>query len=355
MSHSTVDVLLVEDNPGDARLFTHHVDATRLGEVGDDIDVTHVEDLVSALDALDGAFDILFLDLGLPESTGLETLERVTAEQPQLPIVVLTGLDDAESAQQAIKVGAQDYLPKDSIDTDTLMRSFRYAIERHSKEQKLHRRTEQLEFFNSVLRHDVQNGMDVIRRNAQLLARDLDGEERDRAETIIDWSENIVDLSQQVQGMLEAVASEGERDLDVVDLSALVTEQVERVDGMDGVVVSASIPDNVAVRADEMLDAVVNNLLTNAVEHNDAETVEIAVAVTSEDGTARLRIADNGPGIPEAERDRVFGRGEQGTLSDGSGFGLYFVDVMITDYGGSIDIADNDPRGTVFTVELPAA
>ena len=350
-----VDVLLVEDNEGDARLFKHHVDADRLGELGASIDITHAESLAAAVDVLTPAFDIVFLDLGLPESTGLETLERFTAEQPGLPIVVLTGLDDTETARQAIKVGAQDYLPKDDIETDTLMRSLRYAIERHSQAEQLRERTEQLEFFNSVLRHDVQNGVEVIRRNAQLLARDLEGNEADRAETIIDWSDNVAELSQRVQRMLEAVASEGERDLDVVDLSALVSEQVETVEAMaDDVVVDATIADTVAVRADDMLESVVKNLLTNAVDHNDADVAEIDVTVIEDDGTAILRIADNGPGIPESERRRVFGRGEQGARSDGTGFGLYFVDVMVDDYGGTVEVADNEPRGTVFTVELPA-
>ena len=355
MAGSTlVEVLLVEDNEGDAKLFTHHVDPNRLGELGADIDITHVESLDEALDAIAARFDIVFLDLGLPESTGLETLERVTAERPGVPIVVLTGLDDTETARQAIKVGAQDYLPKDDIDTDTLMRSLRYAIERHRQAERLRERTDQLEFFNSVLRHDVQNGVEVIRRNAQLLARDLEGEDYERAETIIDWSDNVAELSQRVQRMLEAVAGDDDRPLDVVDLSAVVGEQVETVEGMtDDIVVETSIADNVAVRADEMLESVLNNLLTNAVEHNDSNVAEIEVTVGEDDGMATVRIADNGPGIPASERKRVFGRGEQGAHSDGSGFGLYFVDVMVDDYGGTIEVADNDPRGTVFTIELP--
>lgn len=351
------DVLLVEDNPGDAKLVKHYLERGRVQTFADEIHLEHVADLTTALDYLtNDECELVLLDLGLPESRGLDTLERVTSEIDDVPVVVLTGLDDTETALTAIQQGAQDYLPKDDLDSDSLMRALRYAIEREKQAKELRRRTEQLEFFNSILRHDVQNGMDVIRRNAQLLERNLSADRRDRAETIVDWSNDIIKLSQSVRRMLDVVAHEGEVTLRPVEVTTILKEQVDVIEGMrENVTVTVSANDTVAVMADEMLDEVLNNVLTNAVEHGGPDETSIDVTVLENDGTARIQIADNGPGISESARDRILGRGEKGGASSGSGFGLYFVTTMVESYGGSIHIDDNEPRGTVFSIELSAA
>jgi signal transduction histidine kinase len=348
-------VLLVEDNPGDAPLVERHARQGSVDDIAAGVTVPHVEDLVTATERLaEDSFDLLLLDLGLPESSGLDTLDRLP-EDADLPVVVLTGLDDHETAVEAIKQGAQDYLPKDDLDTDRLMRSIRYAVERHKQQRRLRRQNAQLEFFNSILRHDVQNGMDVIRQHGKLLVDDLSGEPRERAETIVSWSDDMIDLTRKVQGTLSAVTSQ-DRSLTQMDIAQPLHEQIDQIAEMEGVSVEASIPDGVLVEADEMLSAVFGNVLTNAVEHNDSETPKVRVEVTEDaDGeTVHVRIADNGPGIPEDLRESVFGRGVQAD-ADGGGFGLYFVATMVEEYGGQVTVEDNDPRGTVFDIALPAA
>jgi sensor histidine kinase regulating citrate/malate metabolism len=79
-----------------------------------------------------------------------------------------------------------------------------------------------------------------------------------------------------------------------------------------------------------------------------------ASTVTVDGGTTTLRVADDGPGIPDDQKEEVFGRGDW-TPTSPSGFGLYFVDTMVSRYGGSVWAEDNDPRGTVFVAELPTA
>jgi signal transduction histidine kinase len=352
MSGEPLRVLLVEDNPGDARLVEHHVREGSVFDVADAVAVTHVETLDAASEAFeDDEYDILLLDLGLPESTGLDTLERVEPDELEVPIVVLTGLDDHATAIEAIQQGAQDYLPKDELDTDRLMRSLRYAVERKKQQLELKRRTNQLEFFNSVLRHDVQNGMDVVRQNAAILTDRLEGDEHDRATTIQNWSEDMIDLTQKVRGMLDSL-TDGERDRTPMDVVEVLEGEIETVAGMEGVTVEADLPDRAAVMADEMLSAVLGNVLTNAVEHNDREEATVEVTVTEEAGTVHVRVADDGPGIPAELKEAVFGKGVQAS-DGGGGFGLYFVATMVDGYGGSVTVGDNDPRGTVFDIALP--
>ncbi len=122
-----VRVLLVEDNPDDAVLFLR-VRGPRHG----DASPVHVETLHAAFERLDdGGIDIVLLDLSLPDASGVETVTRVLDHAPEVPVVVLTGLDDEEVGRQAIQAGAQDYIIKNHLDRRTLDRCIRYALERH--------------------------------------------------------------------------------------------------------------------------------------------------------------------------------------------------------------------------------
>ena len=122
-----VRLLLIEDNPGDAVIFREKLDASPL-----DAAVVHAVRLKDALDHLgDGGFDLVLVDLSLPDTDGLETVDRVREAAPHLPLIVLTGLDDAVTAAEAKKRGAVDYLVKWYVDSDSLARYIRYAIEQH--------------------------------------------------------------------------------------------------------------------------------------------------------------------------------------------------------------------------------
>jgi len=152
MNLDAIRVLLVEDNPGDARLFTELVrDAgagqwklVQAGRLSDALDRLHHE-----------PFDVMLLDLSLPDADGLDTLIRAHAEAPKIPIVVLTGLDDEALAVRAVRAGAQDYLVKGRVDGDLLVRSIRYASERGRTIEALERREEH---YRSL----IENSMDLI-------------------------------------------------------------------------------------------------------------------------------------------------------------------------------------------------
>ncbi len=134
MRETPIRVLLIEDDAGDA-----HVIRETLAEVTTaPIDVQWVDRLVTGLEhlATDGV-DVVLLDLSLPDSRGLTTLVRASARAPQVPIIVLTTLDDEAVAVKAVREGAQDYLVKGEIDSNLLVRAMRYAIERKRAEAEL--------------------------------------------------------------------------------------------------------------------------------------------------------------------------------------------------------------------------
>jgi len=127
-------ILLVEDNPGDARLLRE-----ALKEVASyQFDLEHVERLSQALECLRAEhFDVVLLDLSLPDSQGLDNLATVRDAAPGVPILVLTGLDDEEVAVRALRVGAQDYLVKGQAEGSSVVRAICYARERKGAEEQI--------------------------------------------------------------------------------------------------------------------------------------------------------------------------------------------------------------------------
>ncbi len=129
-------ILMVEDNPGDVRLLREHLIGDRsLAQV---FQLVHVDRVGPALELLGNtSFDAVLLDLSLPDSQGIETLIRLHAARPSMPIVVLTSLGDEVLGLQLLQAGAQDYLVKGEVTASLLRRSLRYAVERKRAEVEL--------------------------------------------------------------------------------------------------------------------------------------------------------------------------------------------------------------------------
>lgn len=170
MGDGRIRVLLIEDNPGDARLIREFL----IGKGGGTFRVDWAEGLEEGLRRLvPGRVDIVLLDLSLPESKGLDTVAKVLTHAPWVPAVVLTGLDDQSVAVEAVRRGAQDYLVKGQIDGNLLGRAIRYAIERKEVESKLADANTQLEEANRRLGElattDVLTGLWNRRRFMEML------------------------------------------------------------------------------------------------------------------------------------------------------------------------------------------
>src|SRR5919106_1487535 len=131
-------VLLVEDNEDDALLIREAMCETT-------VEIERAERLSAAVEQLaKGGFDVVLLDLSLPDANGLDNIGRVRSRAPGIPIVVLTGLNDEETAVKALEQGAQDYLIKGHVDGHLLTRALRYAIQRHKAEESLKERNREL-------------------------------------------------------------------------------------------------------------------------------------------------------------------------------------------------------------------
>jgi len=210
-----------------------------------------------------------------------------------------------------------------------------------------------LDYLNSLLRHEVLNTATVITGYASLLLEDhdLDEDARDRLETISRQSRDMTDVIEDVQVLLRM--TQGDADVEPQNLSAALTEELDDLrHTYESVEIEATVPDGVRVRADDLLARVFSNLLANAVEHHDGRTPRVEVTVEESGETVTVRVADDGPGIPEAERAALFERDDTGGTH---GLGLYLVRTLVERYGGSVELAETGPEGSTFAVELPAA
>ncbi len=134
MKNNKINVLLVEDDRGDA-FYVQEILSDQKDQL---IETVWVETIGQALGRLAGGdIDVILLDLSLPDGTGIKTFSKVNSQAPAVPTVILTGLDDADSAAKAVSEGAQDYVVKGDLDGRLLARTIRFAIERQKLLLKL--------------------------------------------------------------------------------------------------------------------------------------------------------------------------------------------------------------------------
>jgi PAS domain S-box-containing protein len=166
MVEQPIQVLLVEDNPADVRLLLEI-----LKESSNRFAVTQVDRLDAAINYLTiASFDVILLDLTLPDSVGLETFLKLHQRVSAIPIVVLTGLDDETLTLKAMQQGAQDYLVKGKVTGDLLARSLRYAIERQRSEQKIREQAALLDITtDAMLVCDLQHKIVFWNKGAERL------------------------------------------------------------------------------------------------------------------------------------------------------------------------------------------
>jgi signal transduction histidine kinase len=370
-------ILLVEDSPGDARLIRETLrDAPSLSFA-----LEHADRLSAALPLLAArAADVLLLDLSLPDAHGLETVTRALAAAPEVPIVVLTGLDDETVAIQAVAAGAQDYLVKGQVEPGMLSRALRYAMERKRLEAERARLLERehearttaeaaVRARDEVLRivaHDIGNSLSAVKIHALVLERtlpagDAGSEARKRTGAIRDLT---VQMDRLRQDLLDVAAIEAGRlsfEPAPMDVAAVVDEAVAalaEVAAEKGVSLSAAAaPGLPRVSADrERVLQVLANLGGNAVKFTPAGGT-VTVRAESRDGEVRVSCADTGPGIAGDDLPHVFDRFWQArsTRRAGAGLGLAIAKGIVEAHGGTVSAESTVGEGSTFAFTLPAA
>jgi signal transduction histidine kinase len=367
----TLCVLIIEDHPPEARLMREML-AEATGEGS--FEVECADRLSTGLDRLErGGIDAVLLDLSLPDSWGVATVEKALLAAPTIPILVLSGLDDEQIALQAVHRGAQDYLVKSHVDSHWLPRAIRYAIERRQLLAELeHRRQQQLQAKDVLLSHVSHELRTPLAAIYWFVSNLLDGlvgaltaEQRDHLEVIM---RNSIQLKGMITDLMDATGAVAGKLL-VRPIRTSITGAVrEALESCRAAAAEKSIrlsadADAVSphVWADpERTRQVLINLVSNAVKftpEHGAVTVRGHVWDPKSEFLC-LSVADTGPGIHPEHHQVIFERlfQEPGAIEasrKGLGLGLFIAKELVTRQGGRIWVESERGHGSTFSFTLP--
>ena len=384
MNNGSIEILLIEDNPGDARLIKEF-----LRETGKAFELDWVDSLSKGLKRLDGK-DAILLDLTLPDSSGLDTFKKIHSVAPALPIIVLTGNDDETLSSKALQEGAQDYLVKGQVSGQILARSIRYAIERKRIDEALKSEILKHKKLESELIIAKEAAEEAVRAKAEFLAN-MSHEMRTPMNSIIGFTSLLLDdsLTLDQKEFLEGIRNGGEALLtlisDILDFTRIEKEKVELErqplslrhsieESLEMVEVQAGqkglklgycidedTPDTI-IEDHGRLRQVLVNLLSNAVKFTDEGEVSVSVSSEAIRGEMRqilFEVKDTGIGIPQDKMDRLFQPFDQLERSishkrDGIGLGLAISRRLVELMEGEIWAESIPGQGSVFCFTIQA-
>ncbi|WP_283401571.1 PAS domain S-box protein [Halorubrum sp. DM2] len=215
-------------------------------------------------------------------------------------------------------------------------------------------REQRLTVLNRVLRHNIRNDVNVIQGRLEMLVDDL-SIENEHTDIINKHLSNIIELSQTARN-IEQLQDDSEAERTTVDLGVMLRKRVEqlRIKSQNSHI-SDEIPESLSVVAHELLPYAFDNILDNAIEHNDSEIprVTVAVEVGPSQNHVTVSVADNGPGLPSIEQEVLTSETET-SLSHSSGLGLWLTRWIVRSSGGSITVRESEFGGTCVSVRLRA-
>ncbi|WP_343125691.1 PAS domain-containing sensor histidine kinase [Halorubrum sp. 48-1-W] len=221
---------------------------------------------------------------------------------------------------------------------------------------QLEEQRDNLETLSEVVRHDIRNDLQLVRASAELAVEHVDEEGREYLETVQESTASAVGLLRTARKLAELLLQTDVETRPIV-LARPLEQQIDELRSLypdAEIAVEGSLP-RVRVVGNELLGSVFRNLLQNAIQHNDKEVPSITVTTTTAEDLVEIRIADNGPGVPDTQKGMIFGKDEGRLESEGAGIGLYLVRSLVESYDGDVWVEDNEPEGAVFVVHLPVA
>ncbi len=370
-----IRVLIIDDNAADCDL---QKDAL-MSQADPTFQIVTCERLAEARFHLSaGLFDVALLDLGLPDSQGLDTYKKLAAEFTSLPIVVVTGLEDSATALNAIRAGAEDYVYKNGLTGVLLSRVIQYAIERKwteeerktllvkekvAREEAEHALKARDEFL-SIASHELKTPLTVLKLQLQIekinLQKSLPTVEQ--IERVVDMALSQVDfLTNLVDDLLDVSLIRMGR-LKLVLANTNISEVIKKtVDHYSPLLAAAKCQVKISLEPEltglfdtYRMSQVIINLISNVIKYAPESLLEISTF--RKDENAVIELADHGPGIPIDKQSKIFNIFERATSStqvSGFGLGLFIVRRIVDAHGGTIRVSSVPGQGTSFRIKLP--
>ncbi len=372
MPPNILKVLLIEDNSNDAFFMKHLFTKSETVR----FEVTHVEQMHEALERLKtNSYEAVVLDLALLGSFGLDTFRKIYAPFPDIPIVVLTISDDEAMAIEAMRQGAQDYLVKGEMDTATVVRSLRYAIERNQLQVQIRKsqKMQALGTLSSGIAHEFNNLLYVISGYTELLMDDAISEDKKMLQEIVKATQRGANLVKQ----LLAFSRKSESNLSPTHLNIEIRKIKKMLDRVLPRMIDIKLclaDDLASMKADQrQIEQVVMNLCLNAKDAMpDGGTLAIKtencvinetfvdIHLEKPQGLKKgkcviLTISDTGCGMDEETRERIFDPFfSTKEVGKGTGLGLSVIYGFIQGHDGHIACDSEIEAGTTFRIYFPA-
>jgi signal transduction histidine kinase len=315
--------------------------------------------------------DLVVVDLKMPGISGMEVISRVREIDPQVIIVVITGYATIDTAVEAMKSGAYDFLPKPFSPDE-----FRLIVNRGLERRQLALESERNEVERALLKrrfvtfvsHQLQSPLVAIHQYLDVL-KYLDNTE-DAAAKRREWIDRCLTRTEELQNMIrdwltvakiEGNTLSGQRTS--VDLRQVISEILKTYEEMaatEQVTVEVSLPEQpLWVWGDRnCLSVLVDNLITNAIKYNKPGG-KVGVSGSLADGEVIVSVSDTGVGIPDQYRPFLFSeffriKSDAGKRPSGTGLGLHIAKKIVSEMGGSIGVESEVGVGSTFHVRLPA-
>ncbi|MBI5069160.1 MAG: hybrid sensor histidine kinase/response regulator [Deltaproteobacteria bacterium] len=361
-----LQVLLVEDSEDDALLV-----ALELRRGGYAAAVTRVQsaaDLQAALQR--GPWDVVISDYSMPRFNGREALRLVRAAGGgEIPFVLVSGHIGEESAVEALKAGAGDFVMKQNLTrlVPAVEREMRDALirrERRETLEALQRAVAARDQFLSIASHELKTPLTALQLQLQSLQRLLAGEQPadermvTKVRTATRSAERLGELVNRLLEVSRLTTGQLELSPEPFDLAELVRRLAERfAEPLEdaGIVLAIHAPAPVRGRWDRgRVETIAASMLSNAIKYGAGRPVDLGAALR--DGVARLWVRDRGIGIAPEDQARIFERFERAVPEHhygGFGVGLWVARLVAEAHGGCIKVESKKGEGSTFTLELP--
>ncbi|MDM8549059.1 response regulator [Desulfobacterales bacterium HSG2] len=369
MKDKSFNVLLIEDNPEDARLIQEFLSNT----AGASFDTLLAERLSDGIEALSlGKFDVILLDLSLPDSTGLDTLTAVRSQVPETAVIVLTGLNDEETAIEAVRTGAQDYLIKGEFEPVLLSRSIQYAVERKQFESQL-RQAHKMEAVGTLtggIAHDFNNILAIILGNTELAMEFI--AEENPARRNLEQVHTACIRAKEVIRQLLSFCRKTEQKRKPADVVLVIRETLKLL--RSSISAAIDIRQNMPKHSEKIMAVpaqihqVLINLCTNSAyamrEKGGVLEVSLGDVILSGDEVGlrdptsghyvRLTVSDTGHGIAPETMEKIFDPYfTTKPTGEGTGMGLSLVHSIVKNHGGEIRMSSVPGKGTTVEAFFP--
>jgi signal transduction histidine kinase len=328
--------------------------------------------------------DAVITDIRMPGTNGIDGLRQIREIDPHVAVIMLTGFGALETAQEALRLGANDYISKPFDATE-----MRDVVHRNVERTRVHRTGETAaseirELNGRLLKelaqkerlaslgqasaefvHDLGNPLTIVWGYVQLLAKKLEQSDAGQTPQGVTSSKelNIIEqnvrLCRELLTMWQSYGSVEAAPHKSISVSAIVGEVFKGTEAMAAqagiTLTSDNCDDECTVQGDEVqVKRAIQNVLINAIQAAAETKGAVKVSCTRKDFYVDIRVEDNGPGIAPAQMQKIFEPYFTTRQNkSGTGLGLYITKKVVEDHNGSIKVDSVPQEGTTFTIRLP--